>query len=610
MRLLLLAATSLLQCGAFRAMPQIPLSSRLMIQPLPHVGVLAQSVSLSDSSPTRTKILTMPLPSHSRSTTPRASAFAANVGAISLLPPVVTLVASVALKQVMLAMLLGIWSGAMILSGGNPVVAALRTFDTYVVQALACQDHAGVILFTTLLGGMLGLVQKSGGALGLAGLVKNFFTSRRRGGFSAMGLGALVFFDDYSSILIVGNSLRPLLRTVKLSAAKFAYIAHIMGVVLASLAPLSSWVGIQIGYLAAAYSQLGPAWANADPFLGFLKTIPYRFLPLASLLLLTASIGSGRDFGSMLEEERQAQQPSGATADVAAMKTTEQPQPAVEQQQEAGPLDPSPGTPLRARNALLPFIAVLAASFSGMVSQGLAAIAAMPEAVRPAASIITALRYSDSVTALIWGSACGWFASLALTLGQHIMTLSESMQAWVDGAKDVLEPTMVLILAWALGAVIADVGTAEFLATALQSGLPAFALPALISLLCWAISFACGSSIGTMGIVFPLVGPLALRMSGGDSAFIHKCFGAIMGGSLFGNLCSPISDTTILTVLATRCDLSTHVRTALLYSATAGIISLVLGDLAVGLGLYGPAVALALIGGTLCGVLRIFGKRI
>jgi len=190
------------------------------------------------------------------------------------------------------------------------------------------------------------------------------------------------------------------------------------------------------------------------------------------------------------------------------------------------------------------------------------------------------------------------------------MSLEDAMGAWVEGAKDVLEPTIVLVLAWALGAVIADVGTADFLAGALQAGLPAWALPALVSALCYVISFASGSAIGTMGIVFPLVGPLAMRLGGGSLGFLHQCFGSIMGGSLFGNICSPLSDTTILTVLATRCSLPLHISTLLGYTCLVGAIALIFGDLAVGLGLYGPLVALGVCGALMAVIKVVVGRPV
>ena len=215
---------------------------------------------------------------------------------LSVLPPIVTLVASVTMRQVLLAMLLGTWSGALLLAC-NPFTALLRTFDTYVVGALASEEHAGVVLFTFILGGTIGLVQKSGGALGLANLVRGLFTSRRCGLLSTISLGSVIFFDDYSSILIVGNSLRPLLRAVQLSVEKFAFVAHVMGTTLASLSPVSSWVGLQIGYIAAVYEQIG--WTHSDPFVGFLQTLRFRFFPLAILALVAINALVGTDFGPM-----------------------------------------------------------------------------------------------------------------------------------------------------------------------------------------------------------------------------------------------------------------------------------------------------------------------
>ena len=372
-------------------------------------------------------------------------------GPLSLLPPIVTLAAAVTLRQTFVAMLFGIWSGAVLLNGVNPLIALLRTFDHYIIRSLADPEHAGVLLFTAVLGGTIGLVQKSGGALGLAGLVKGFFTTRRRGALSTIGLGSLVFFDDYSSILIVGNSLRPLLKAVRLSAQKFAYIAHTVGVVLAALSPLSSWVGIQIGYIAGAYQQLGGeavlGAASADPFLAFLTTTQFKFFPLSMLAFVVLGAVTGRDFGPMLAAERESLADGGADA-----ATDDADADADADVGGDGPLDPAPGTPLRASNALLPFGAILVAAFGGMVWQGMSTIGAMPAATRPAATLVNALCYADSVAALVWGSVAGWFTVTALVMKQRLLDLGDTMAAWTEGAKEVLEPMFILVLAWALGA--------------------------------------------------------------------------------------------------------------------------------------------------------------
>ncbi|CAN0584118.1 unnamed protein product, partial [Ectocarpus sp. 12 AP-2014] len=169
-------------------------------------------------------------------------------GLVSLLPPLVTLAISILYRQVLVALLVGIWAGALLVSGFNPLGAFLRTFDTYFVGAFVGEGNAEVLLFTFLLGGTIGLVQRSGGALGLANALKGFMGTRTRGQVCTVALGCLIFFDDYSSILIVGNSLRDVVKTVGVSPEKFAWLVHSVGVALASLSPISSWVGLQIGY--------------------------------------------------------------------------------------------------------------------------------------------------------------------------------------------------------------------------------------------------------------------------------------------------------------------------------------------------------------------------
>ena len=247
---------------------------------------------------------------------------------------------------------------------------------------------------------------------------------------------------------------------------------------------------------------------------------------------------------------------------------------------------------------------------------------------------------SDSIAALIWASTIGWLVSMGLVLSQSILDLTEAMDAWIEGMKDVIAPMIVLLLAWALGDVIGKAKAADFLSKALQGSLPKWALPALISLLAHAISYACGSSFGTciimhsssthhrhalsthltshtlthlppltgtMGIILPLVGPLATNIGKGDEAFLRHCIGSALGGALFGNICSPISDTTILSVLATKCDLQAHVATITPYAGLGAAVAIVLGSLPVGLGLYGPFTALILSIAAIYAVITLLG---
>jgi len=496
-------------------------------------------------------------------------------GYLSLLPPLVTLVSSVLLQQVIVALLLGIFAGACLISL-NPLVSVLRVFDHYFCGSLAGEDHAAVLLFTFLLGGTIGIVQKSGGAQGLANLCKGFMSSRKQGQLVMLGLASCIFFDDYSSILIVGNSLRSVVASCGLSVEKFAVIVHCMGTCLAGLSPISSWVGLQIGYLAGVLDQIGLG-GQVDPFVAFLQTLVYRFFPLLLLAIVVLSVLLGREFGPLVEAEQKVVAAAEASTPPSSNPTGKEPlEVDAGPVPDPGPLDPKAGTPLRWINAVLPFTFVIVATMAGMLADGASALRALPPQDQPVSpSVIDLLSNCDSVKALLWASAGGFLVSTILVTAQGFLNLGEVMEAWMEGMKDVLEPQFVLVLAWALGQVVSDVGTAEFLSSTLTSGyVSAPLLPALVSVLCFATSFACGSSFGTMGIVFPLVGPLAYKLGGGDVDFLMHCFAAILAGATFGNVCSPISDTTILTCLSTGCPLAAHVATIAPYTVIAGVLSL------------------------------------
>ena len=172
-------------------------------------------------------------------------------GFVSLLPPVACLLCAVLTKMTLVSLLFGIWTGCLFLADYNPLAAFLRTFDTYFRQSFCNSDHAGIVLFTFLLGGLLGVAQRSGGNKGLADATRRVAKTRMTGLLCAYGLGLLIFFDDYSSILIVGSALRPVLSSIDVSPEKGAMIIHALGVNLASSAPVSSWLGVELSYIQA-----------------------------------------------------------------------------------------------------------------------------------------------------------------------------------------------------------------------------------------------------------------------------------------------------------------------------------------------------------------------
>jgi len=374
-----------------------------------------------------------------------------------------------------------------------------------------------------------------------------------------------------------------------------------------------------------------------------MSTLPYRFFPLLMIILIPLLLFTKRDIGplaayplpasttssSVVAPDTAASAEAAAAPEAASVSATLTDAGGLEGADAAGapiasseealdnsldgPLAPKPGVPHRALNALLPFGTIALATFGGMLVDGAVKLRAKQAAAGDASGTMTLvgmLGESDSIAALIWASALGWLVSMGLVTTQSILSLGEAMDAWIEGMKDVIAPMLVLLLAWALGEVIAQAKAADFLASALHGAMPRWALPSLVAVLAHVISYACGSSFGTMGIILPLVGPLAQSLGGDDEAFLRHCIASVLGGALFGNICSPISDTTILTVLATKCDLHAHVATITPYALLAAALALGLGSLPVGLGWYGPLSALCISTAALVAIVMLAGTPV
>jgi Na+/H+ antiporter NhaC len=524
-------------------------------------------------------------------------------GWISLLPPLVTLAVSAALSQVLVALLAGIWVGATIVEQGNPLFGFLRTFDKYWVNAFVDDGHAGVLLFTIVLGGTIGVVQKGGGGHGLALLAKQFMTTSLRMQLSTWLLCLLIFFDDYSCILIIGSSLRQVLSQTGVSREKFAAIIHTIGVCLPSMAPVSSWIGVEIGYVAAQLQALG--LKDWDPFMTCLSCLHFRFFPILFIGLIFITIITEKDFGPMVQFEKDA-----ATSPINAdgVYTPLDMGPCDSPRSELGALEPDTRKPLRWQNAVLPFVSIIALTFGGMIYDGFSRLDAQdPDGDY---SVLDALSNCNSVAALIRASAAGWVIAVVLLLAQKIVTLDEATKAWMEGVKDIIDPTLILVLAWALGTVIGEVNVAPYIASVVGDQIEKAYLPAIACCLCFIVSFATGSAFGTMAIMFPIIAPLSFTISNGDTDNLLQCFGSIMGASVFGNTCSPIADTSILTSLSAHIPLQNHIRSIMPYALLVATLSVVGGALPVGMNLFSPFTAFGVCLGAMLLVVYFCGTRV
>jgi len=524
-------------------------------------------------------------------------------GWISIIPPLVAIILALFFREVITSLFVGVWLGCVFLAGYNPLNALLMTISRYASPQLADGDHAAIVIFSLLLGGMVGVLARMGATTAIVDAVTPLATSRRRGQFATWLLGLAIFFDDYSNTLIVGHTMRPLTDRLAISREKLAYIVDSTAAPVAAMVFVSTWVGFEISLigegLAIAQSQGAPA-PTVSSFGIFINSIPYLFYPILALWLVVVLVVQARDFGPMLAAERRAARGMGVYREGA--------------QLAGGDTDlgsSTSGMPTRWWVGAIPVITVVATVVAGLIATG---IEGLPDGAPVTLSSIFGA--ADPFKPLLWGSLFGCLMAIVLAVGGRKLKLQDAIEAWAGGLRSMMVAIVILVLAWSLGAVTQSLGTAQFLAALLSDRLPVVALPLSVFVVAAMVSFATGASWGTMAIMFPLVLPLASVMgAAADPAQGHAfqlllaVVGAVMAGALFGDHCSPISDTTIMSSMASGCDHSDHVRTQLPYALLAAAIAAVAGALPAGFGIS-PWISLAVGIVAIWVIVRLLGKKI
>ena len=530
-------------------------------------------------------------------------------GWFSLLPPLFAILLALLFKEVITALVAGVWLGALAVAGYNPVEATWRLVDQYVVGALAdtSSGHAQIVIFSLMLGGMVGIIGRNGGTLGVVQAVAPLARNRRRGKVATALAGLAIFFDDYANTLVVGNTMRPITDKLKISREKLAYLVDSTAAPVAALVPVSTWVGYEISLIgggletAAAEAQGADAafLSEISPFAVFLETIPYLFYPLLAMAFVLLTSAMNRDFGAMAKAEARAARGDGLNRPGATPATDT----------SGSFLKAKDGTPVRWWNAALPVLTVVAVVLGGLYTTGRAGAG-------PDASLMDVFGASDPFSTLLWGSFAGCLTAVVLSVSQRLLTVHECVDAWTGGVRAMMIAMVILTLAWALGAVTTDVGTSGYLSQLLEGNLPLVLLPAVVFVTSGAMAFATGTSWTTMAILIPLVVPLTVSLAGGTGFADGSQYGILLGsvssvlaGAIWGDHCSPISDTTVLSSTAAACDHVDHVRTQLPYAMLVGVVGLGLGNVGTALGL--PVwVALPVGVGLLALFLRLFGTPV
>ncbi|MCB2205305.1 Na+/H+ antiporter NhaC family protein [bacterium] len=493
-------------------------------------------------------------------------------GIMSILPPLLAIVLALLLRQVLVSLFAGVWLGAIFVFDYDPFGGFLRVLDHYIVQALADPDHVSIIAFSMLFGGMVGVISKSGGTMGIATKLTRIARSPRRGQLATWLLGFVIFFDDYANSLIVGNTMRPITDRLRISREKLAFLVDATAAPVTAVLFISTWIGYEVGLIDAALKSVDLVAPNA--YAVFLDMLPYSFYPLLTLVFGLLISVSGKDFGGMARAERRARREGKLFRDGAQLATDLTDSSAVLPDEHVRP---------RWWNAAIPIVVVVLGAIAGLYYTGWQSVAASGSGDYSLGNIIGE---ANSYKALLWASLLSCVTAILLAVGQRILKLEEAMNAWFNGLKSMLLAMLILTLAWSIGEITTELHTASYLVQLLKGNLPPAWLPTLTFLVAAVISFSTGTSWGTMGIMMPIVIPLSFVLGQDASLPMDQAYtitlgsiASVLSGSVFGDHCSPISDTTILSSMASACDHIDHVRTQLPYAGAVGIVSLAVGTL-------------------------------
>lgn len=461
-----------------------------------------------------------------------------------LIPALLAIVLAILSKQVIISLLVGVASGAFIHSfsesSDSYCFGIDKVFDHYLVNALADSGHASVVIFSLLIAASIHLMAKMGAFNGLVLWLSKYAKSKRSALVITYIMGFFVFFDDYANTLVVGNTMQKITDKFKISREKLAFIVDATAAPIASIALVSTWIGYEVQLIDDGLGEHSIPGVSSG-YSVFLNAIQYSFYPIMILIFILVLVMTGKDFGPMLKFENN---PSTIliTKD--------------ENEKVTHPL-----------LAIIPIVVLLFVTLFGIYITGY-----------DNNGIVEAIQNGDCYKGLLWGSSACFVLVFGISL--YLKNKVEDNINWMfDGMKSLFPALVVLILAWSLNNVLQDLELGSYLGGLIQSSNIAFVyIPAIVFVLSGVIAFSTGSSFSTMGILVPIV--IAICHDGiiaGESlSVLYISIASVLSGAVLGDHCSPISDTTILSSMATGCDHINHVNSQLTYCLMCGGIALLL----------------------------------
>lgn len=464
-------------------------------------------------------------------------------GWFSVLPPILAIVIALFTKDVVFSLLIGIFSGTLtycIFTGTNLLIGPIEVFFQTAINRIDLH----ILFFVFMLGAIVQVISLSGGSRAYAKWAQKYLKTRRSTLLATVVLGVLIFVDDYFNCLTVGTVMSPLAERHKVSKAKLAYLIDSTAAPVCIIAPISSWA-------AAVGSSLQATGAFQSDLVAFCTTIPYNLYALLTIFMVLFLAIKEMDFGPMFLQEQAAL--------LSAQKKKEE------------DLDPSDQTPSgTVMDMIFPIVTLILLSILGMLYNG----GFWNPSGNSYHSLTGAFGNCSASQALCFGGFGTLIITFLLYIPRKIMNFSTFMENTTKGFQNMIAANTVLLLAWTISGVCRDLlMTAEFvrdLFTAIR--IPSMLLPALIFVVAAFLSFSIGSSWGTFGILIPIIVPVASTLS---PSLLTVALSATLGGSIFGDHCSPISDTTILSSTGSGCDHLLHVSTQMPYALTVASCSII-----------------------------------
>ena len=458
-------------------------------------------------------------------------------GWISILPPVLAIALAIKTKQVYPSLFLGIWLGWTAFNKWNPLIGLRDTLEA-AIDIFKDSSNSNVIIFSMMVGALIIMMQHSGGVPGFIRWVsqKGLVENRRSAGLLLWIIGVMIFIESNMINLVIGSIGRPIFDKFKVPREKLAYLAHSTSCPVCVMIPFNGWGAVLTGLLLAQQVE--------NPFFMVLKAVTTNFYAMFTILLVLFIIITQKDFGPMAKAEKRAKETGKLVRDGAQLLVSE----------ETIAMPVKEGVQPRPVNMILPLIAMVAMVPIGLLITGNGRI-----------------EQGSGSTAVFWAVLMGIFTAAVLYKIQKIFSLREVLDLVMKGMGGLIPMGLLMVFAFTMGATCKTMGTGPYVAGLATATIhPALVTPLVFLLACF-ISFATGTSWGTFAIMMPIAVPLAQNMG----ISLPLMVSAVMGGGVFGDHCSPVSDTTIISSMATACDPIDHVNTQLPYALTAASGALV-----------------------------------